>query len=112
MRIWMIAFGVMAVVGVSAGAEERGRQAGQITFEQFRMLSTGMTEGQVLVKIGAPLSKVTLSCTAASEKLSPQDRVTTVTCPALWTYGMGDGWTGDLTFVAGRLVDIQNTKIP
>jgi hypothetical protein len=112
MRIWMIALGVMGLVAVSAGAEERGRQAGQITFEQFRMLSTGMTEGQVLVKVGAPLSKVTLSCTATSEKLSPQDRVTTVTCPALWTYSLGDGWTGDLTFLSGRLVDIDNTKIP
>ena len=110
MRIWMIALGMLLVVSV--GAEERGRQAGQITFEQFRMLSTGMTEGQVLVKIGAPLSKVTLSCTAASEQLSSQGRVTTITCPALWTYSMDDGWTGDLTFVSGRLVDIQNTKIP
>lgn len=112
MRTWLIAFGVTVLLSASAGAEERSRQPGAITFEQFRMLSTGMTEGQVLAKIGAPASQVTLSCTATSERLSPQDRVTTVTCPTLWTYTMGDGWTGDLTFTSGRLVDIQNTKTP
>jgi len=88
------------------------RQPGEITFEQFRMLSVGMTDGQVLAKIGAPASKITISCTATSEKLSPQDRTTTVTCPTLWTYIMGDGWTADLTFSASRLVDIQTTKTP
>jgi hypothetical protein len=85
---------------------------GDITFEQFRMLSTGMTEGQVLAKIGTPASKATLACMATNERLSPQDRVTTVTCPSLWTYTMSDGWTADLTFASGRLVDIQNTKTP
>jgi len=92
--------------------EAGARQPGDITFEQFRMLSTGMTEGQVLAKIGPPASRITISCTATSEKLSPQDRTTTVTCPTLWTYIMGDGWTADLTFSANRLVDIQSTKTP
>jgi hypothetical protein len=103
-----------------AGASvERVQQSGRITFEQFRMLSTGMTEGQVLAKIGAPLSQVTISCTATSQELTQrnqgttsQNQSTTVTCPTLWTYTMGDGWTGDLTFAFGRLVDIQNTKTP
>jgi len=92
--------------------EAGARQPGEITFEQFRMLSVGMTEGQVLAKIGAPASNFTFNYTATTEKLSPQDRTTTVTCPTLWTYIMGDGWTADLTFSASRLVDIQSTKTP
>jgi Protein of unknown function (DUF2845) len=103
----------------AGAAVERVQQPGQITFEQFRMLSTGMTEGQVLAKLGAPSSQVTLSCTATSQGLTErhqgttiQNESTTVTCPTLWTYIMGDGWTGDLTFFEGQLVDIQNTKTP
>lgn len=79
------------------------RQPGQLTFEQFRILSTGMTEGQVLAKVGSPASQFTTSCVLTYR---------TVTCPTIWTYLLGDGWTADLTFSAGRLVDIRNTKTP
>jgi hypothetical protein len=79
------------------------RQAGQVTFEQFRMLSTGMTEGQVLAKVGSPASRFVTSCVLTQQ---------TVTCPTIWTYILADGWTADLTFSAGRRVDIRNTKTP
>src|SRR2546422_3065918 len=76
---------------------------GEISFEKFRMLSTGMTERQVLAKVGPPSSRFVTSCI-----LTPQ----IVTCPTIWTYLLGDGWTADLTFSTGRLVDIRNTKTP
>ncbi len=79
------------------------RQAGQVSFEQFRMLSTGMTEGQVLAKVGSPASRFVTSCIVTAQM---------VTCPTIWTYLLGDGWTADLTFSAGRLTDIRNTKTP
>jgi len=43
-------------------------EPGQITFEQFRMLTRGMTEGQVLSKLGNPIAHTTLTCTAETTK--------------------------------------------
>jgi hypothetical protein len=93
----------------SAEVQAQAQTAGQITFEQFRMLSRGMTEGQVLSKLGSPISKTTLSCTA--EKSQGQaGSTTTVVCPILWTYTMPEGWVADLTFIAGRLAESNNSK--
>ena len=102
MKIAMIALIAMVVMSGGLLLPET-IQAGQITFEQFRMLSTGMTEGQVLAKVGPPASRFVTSCILTQQM---------VTCPTIWTYIMADGWTGDLTFSAGRLVDIKNTKTP
>lgn len=84
-------------------------QAGQISFEQFRMLARGMTEGQVLIKLGQPINKTTLSCTEERSH-GPAGSTTTVVCPVLWTYAMPDGWIADLTFLAGRLTEFNNSK--
>jgi hypothetical protein len=103
----------------TGAAVERVQKPGQITFEQFRMLSTGMTAGQVIAKIGVPLSTFTIHCTTTSQELTQrkdgmtyQNESTTVTCPTISTYSMEDGWTADLTFSEGRLVDIQSSKTP
>lgn len=80
-----------------------GAYNGEMSFELFRMLSTGMTEGQVLAKAGPPASRFVTSCI-----ITPPY----VTCPTIWTYLMGDGWTADLTFNGGRLIDIRQTKTP
>ncbi len=77
------------------------RQPGEITFQQFRMLARGLTEGQVLSKLGSPISRTVLSCTL-------QNR--TVVCPERWTYTMPDGWTADLTFIAGQLSEYNNSR--
>jgi hypothetical protein len=98
MMVWIL----MALI-ISSGSLWTTAQAGQITFEQFRMLSTGMTEGQVLAQVGSPDSRFVTSCILTQQM---------VTCPTIWTYIMPDGWTADLTFSAGRLVDIRNTKRP
>jgi hypothetical protein len=84
-------------------APSRTRQAGEMTFEKFRMLSTGMTEGQVLAKVGSPSSRFVTSCILTAQ---------VVTCPTIWTYLLGDGWTADLIFANGRLQKIDQTKTP
>ena len=86
-------------------------EPGQITFEQFRMLTRGMTEGQVLSKLGTPITHTTLTCTAETTK-GPDGSTTTLVCPVLWTYAMPEGWTADLTFIAGRLAEFNNSKRP
>ena len=86
-------------------------EPGQITFEQFRMLTRGMTEGQVLSKLGTPITHTTLTCTAETTK-GPDGSTTTLVCPVLWTYTMPEGWTADLTFIAGRLTEFNNSKRP
>ena len=86
-------------------------EPGQITFEQFRMLTRGMTEGQVLSKLGNPIARTTLTCNVETNK-GPDGSTTTVVCPVLWTYTMPEGWTADLTFIAGRLAEFNNSKRP
>ena len=99
-----LAIGVLQPEVVAAQA-----QPGLITFEQFRMLSRGWTEGQVISKLGQPINKTTLSC--IGEKSQGQaGSTTTVVCPVLWTYTMPEGWAADLTFLAGRLTEFNNSK--
>ena len=100
----VLAIGVLRPEMVAAQAPP-----GQITFEQFRMLSRGMTEGQVLSKLGNPIARTTLSCTGETSK-GPAGSTTTVVCPQLWTYTMPEGWTADITFIAGRLTEFNNSK--
>lgn len=100
MRKMIAVFVGGALLGLSAFSWGAG---GEMTFEKFRMLSTGMTEGQVLTKVGSPASRFVTSCVLTNQ---------TVTCPTIWTYLLADGWTADLTFAVGRLVDIKNTKTP
>ena len=74
---------------------------GQISFEQFRMLNRGMTDGQVLAKIGSPMSRSVLSCVVQTR---------TLVCPERWTYGMEDGWVASLVFIAGQLSEFSNAR--
>lgn len=100
----VVTIGVLQPVIVAAQA-----QPGQISFEQFRMLTRGLTEGQVISKLGQPINKTTLSCTAEKSQ-GTAGSTTTVVCPQLWTYTMPEGWTADLTFLAGRLTEFNNSK--
>lgn len=74
---------------------------GQITFEQFRMLGRGMTEGQVLMKLGSPIVSSTISCQLSNR---------VVVCPVRWTYAMPDGWVADLVFISGQLSEFNNSR--
>ena len=100
---------VLAIGVLRPGTAAAQAQPGQITFEQFRMLTRGWTEGQVLSKLGQPMNRTTLSCTGERSQGSAGS-TTTVVCPVLWTYTMPDGWTADLTFLAGRLAEFNNSK--
>src|SRR5439155_26995615 len=86
-------------------------EPGPITFGQLRILTRCMTEGQVLSKLGTPLAHTTLTCTAETTK-GPDGSTTTLVCPVLCTYTMPEGWTADLTFIAGRLAEFNNSKRP
>lgn len=66
----VVTIGVLQPVSVAA----QPPQAGQISFEQFRMLSRGMTEGQVISKLGAPIAKTTISCAAEKSQATSRPR--------------------------------------
>ncbi|HZD12775.1 MAG TPA: hypothetical protein VE177_04565, partial [Candidatus Binatus sp.] len=97
-------------------------QPGIISFEQFRMLGQGLTEGQVLLKLGPPISSTTIACVLSGteqrtrQRLGPTTQTeitqqqTAQTCPTMWTYAMPDGWIASLTFVSGYLTDITNSR--
>lgn len=68
------------------------RVPGQISFETFRMLSTGMTETEVLVRAGPPRYKFRLS-------------IGTI----VWAYA-NDDWIIEVTFSGGRVADINRYR--
>lgn len=70
--------------------ERRG--PGQISFETFRMLDTGMTETEVLVRAGPPRHTFRLS-------------IGTV----VWAY-LNDDWVVEVTFSGGRVADISRYR--
>ena len=76
---------------------------GEIDFEKFRMLSEGMTEGDVLTLAGSPGSEYSANC---SPTLIP------VACPKYWAYTYGDNWTVLVTIRDGRVIGITNDRHP
>jgi hypothetical protein len=71
--------------------EER-RQPGQISFETFRMLSTGMTETEILERAGAPKHRFRLSLGTV-----------------VWAYA-NDDWIVEITFSGGRAAEINRYR--
>jgi len=71
--------------------EER-RTSGQISFETFRMLSTGMTETEVLVRAGPPKHRFRLSIGAI-----------------VWSY-LNDDWVVEVLFSGYRVASIYRYR--
>jgi hypothetical protein len=65
-------------------------EAKTITFEQFRMLSTGMSEAEILATAGQPFDR---------------------NSQGGWIYFRDDGYVVTLTFVSGKVFRIDDTKI-
>jgi hypothetical protein len=78
------------------------RSPGDITFEKFRQISSGMTEGEVLRLAGEPADKYNLNCDLS---ITP-----VVSCPKVWVYYYEDKWVAELTFVSGRVTRINNYR--
>jgi hypothetical protein len=76
---------------------------GEIDFEKFRMLSEGMTEGDVLALAGSPGSEYSANC---SPSLIP------VACPKYWVYTYGGNWSVLVTIRDGRVIGITNDRHP
>jgi len=63
---------------------------GTISFEQFRLISVGESEGLILGKLGKPYDK---------------------TSQGKWIYFRDDGWVVTLTFANGRVSFIQDERV-
>jgi hypothetical protein len=78
------------------------RAAGVITFEKFRQVSSGMTEGEVSGLAGQPADKYNLNCDLSVTPV--------VSCPKVWVYYYEEKWVAELTFVSGRVTKINNYR--
>ena len=79
------------------------RPQGQIDFQTFRLLSVGMSEGEVLGLAGPPAHEYKLTCDFSLNFL--------VSCPKRWVYSSQDDWIIELTLLRGRLANINNTRV-
>jgi len=75
---------------------------GYIDFETFRMLSTGMTEGEVLGRAGAPWHVYALTCDLSV--------LAGVSCPRRWVYTMDNEWMVEITFFRGQVININHFR--
>jgi hypothetical protein len=78
-----------------------------MTFEDFRMISTGASQGDVLAYVGPPSYRDTTNCFAQRTPATIN-----VACREIWTYRMEDKWVAVLEFVGGSLNSIQNKRLP
>jgi len=78
---------------------------GGITFETFRLLSTGMTEGEVLGQAGSPEHTYAITCDISVN--------IAVSCSKRWVYHYltDNQWIVELTFVRGRVTAVDNFRI-
>lgn len=72
--------------------DSKGHSAGEISFETLRMLSTGMTPMEVLSRAGRP---------HYTFKQSRANR---------WVYASTDKWIVEVTFHAGRVIEVKWSK--
>lgn len=77
---------------------------GTITFEKFRLLSTGMNEGEVLGLAGDPAHTYKLTCDVSI--------TLGVSCPKRWVYNYDDKWSVELTIIDGRVTNVTNYRRP
>ena len=78
------------------------RPRGSIEFEKFRLLSLGMSEGEVISLAGEPAYKYALSCDLS---ITPG-----ASCPKRWVYNYSDNWVAELTILGGRVLNINSFR--
>ena len=71
-------------------SEDRPKPKGEIEFEQFRMLDTGMTEAEIMTRVGSP--KHVFRFGRNIER---------------WVYTTPDEWLIEITFLSGRASNID-----
>ncbi len=71
-------------------SEEKPKSKGEIEFEQFRMLDTGMTEAEIITRVGNP--KHVFRFGRNIER---------------WVYSTPDEWLVEVTFLSGRVSNID-----
>jgi hypothetical protein len=77
---------------------------GTITFEKFRLLSTGMNEGEVRGVAGEPAYTYKLTCDVSI--------TLGVSCPRRWVYNYEEKWVAELTIIDGRVTNVTNYRRP
>jgi hypothetical protein len=77
---------------------------GTISFEKFRLLSTGMNEGEVLGVAGEPAYSYKLTCDVSI--------TLEVSCPKRWVYNYDEKWSAELTIIGGRVTNVTNYRRP
>lgn len=70
--------------------EEPSKPKGELEFEKFRMLSTGMTEAEVLTRTGSPKHIFRIGHNVQH-----------------WVYTTEDEWLIEVTFTGGRVANID-----
>ena len=101
------------------------RAPGAIDFEKFRMISQGMSEGEVIGLAGPPAHQYNVTCdlSVTTPLVIPSVPPHAVTdprvippapCPRRWVYTYGDDnkWTVEVTFVGDRVTDVNNFRRP
>ena len=71
-------------------SEDRPKPKGEIDFEKFRMLDTGMTEAEIITRVGSP--KHVFRFGRNIER---------------WVYTTPDEWLVEVTFLSGRAANID-----
>jgi hypothetical protein len=66
------------------------------------MLSTGMTEGEVLGRAGAPWHTYAITCDFSV--------FAGVSCPRRWVYAMDNEWMVEVTFFRGQVLNINHFR--
>jgi hypothetical protein len=84
--------------------QQTQRPRGTIEFEQFRLLSVGMSESEVRGVAGEPASTYMLSCDL-SVTLG-------ISCPKRWVYNYSDKWVAEVTIAGGRVTEVTNFRLP
>ena len=71
-------------------SEDKPKPKGELEFEKFRMLSTGMTEAEVLTRTGNPKHIFRYGNNVQH-----------------WVYTTEDEWLIEITFTSGRVANID-----
>ena len=71
-------------------SEDKPKPKGELEFEKFRMLSTGMTEAEILARAGSPKHVFRFGRNVEH-----------------WVYAAEDEWLIEITFTGGRVANID-----
>lgn len=109
----------------TSSVSEEARAPGAIDFEKFRMISQGMSEGEVIGLAGPPAHQYNVACDLSVTtplvvpSVPPHAGTNPLViapppCPRRWVYTYGDDnrWTVEVTFVGGRMTDVNNFRRP